>query len=68
VRISQENFTAYLPGYQPLHTGSPVIRDHKFFINSFPVLSGLTVVILLGFIGGGVCVTKLCDEITMAHK
>jgi len=46
-----------------------VIRNYKFFINSFPVLlSELTLVILLGFIGGGVFVTKQCGEITLGTQ
>ena len=46
-----------------------MIRDNKCFTNSFPVLlSEMTVVILLAFIGGGVFVTKQCDEITLGTQ
>ena len=46
-----------------------MIRNHEFFINSFPVLlSELTLIILLGFIGGGVFVTKQRDEITLGTQ
>jgi len=46
-----------------------VICNHKFFINSFPVLlSVLTLVILLGFIGEGVFVTKQREEITFGTQ